>query len=323
MHLIKHYQDAINKGLQNISYPSTPEKLYDPLRYFMTLGGKRIRPILTLLAAEMYDYPIEKSLNSALAIEVFHNFTLMHDDIMDNASLRRGKPTVHEKWNPSIAILSGDTLLITAYQLLIQNDALTLPGLLQVFNTAAIEVCQGQQYDMDYEEKENVSIEEYINMIRLKTAVLLGAALKIGAMVSNAPVEDANHLEQFGVNVGIAFQLQDDFLDVYGEENKFGKHIGGDILANKKTFLMLKALELAQGEDAILLKKWMQEDENPNQKIEAITQLYNKLGIQELTINEMRSYSSKAYDALDRINLSKGKKEPLRQLAESLLVRNS
>lgn len=323
MHLIKAYQKAINKGLRSVSYPQHPERLYDPIRYFIDIGGKRIRPVLTLLAAEMYGCSIEKSLNTALAIELFHNFTLMHDDFMDNASLRRGKATIHEKWSPSIAILSGDTMLISAYQLLAQNDSIALPQLLETFNTVAIEVCQGQQLDMDYEEKSNVSINEYINMIRLKTAVLLGAALKMGAIVSGAPVNEASHLEQFGINVGIAFQLQDDLLDVYGKVHEFGKEIGGDIIANKKTFLMLKAIELADGENEELLQKWIPINNQDKEKIEKITQVYNELGIQELTMSEMRFYSDKAYDALDKVDLPESKKKTLKQLTESLLVRNS
>ncbi len=323
MHLIKPYQEAVNKGLKTVSYPRQPEKLYDPVRYFIDIGGKRIRPVLTLLAAEMHGCTIEKSLNTALAIELFHNFTLMHDDLMDNASLRRGKTTIHEKWNPSIAILSGDTMLISAYQLLTQNDSIVLPQLLETFNNVAIEVCQGQQLDMDYEESSNVSIDEYINMIRLKTAVLLGAALKMGAIVSGAPSETAIHLEQFGINVGIAFQLQDDLLDVYGKVHEFGKEIGGDIIANKKTFLMLKAIELAEGENAKLLQKWIPINNQDEEKIKNITKVYDDLGIQELTISKMRFYSDKAYDALDRINLPENKKTTLKQLTESLLVRNS
>jgi geranylgeranyl diphosphate synthase type II len=323
MHLIKDYQEAINKGLNTISYPERPEKLYDPIRYFIKLGGKRIRPVLTLLAAEMYDCPIEKSLNTALAIELFHNFTLMHDDIMDNASLRRGKSTVHEKWNNSIAILSGDATLISAYQLLTNNDPKVLPQLLKVFNDVAIEVCQGQQYDMDYEDRSNISIDDYINMIRLKTAVLLGAALKLGAIVSGAPSASADHLQEFGINVGIAFQLQDDLLDVYGKELEFGKHIGGDIIANKKTFLMLKAIELAKGEDAQQLQKWISKADEPEKKIREVTQLYNKLGIQELTMNKMHFYSKKAHGALDKVDLPESKKGTLKSLTESLLLRNS
>src|SRR5690606_16288222 len=323
MHLIKDYQEAVNKALSSIHYPQQPEKLYDPIRYFMGIGGKRIRPVLTLLAAEMHDCPIEKSLDTALAIELFHNFTLMHDDIMDNASLRRGKSTVHEKWNNSIAILSGDAMLISAYQFLAKNDSAVLPELLKVFNTVALEVCQGQQFDMDYEETSDISIDDYIDMIRLKTAVLLGAALKMGAIVSGASSANADHLEEFGINIGIAFQLQDDLLDVYGEELEFGKQIGGDIIANKKTFLMLKAIELAKDEDAEQLQKWIHKTDEPLKKINEVTRIYNKLGIQELTMNEMHFYSLKAHDALNKLDVPEGKKETLKNLTESLLLRNS
>lgn len=324
MNLIKRYQDAINKGLNSINYPESPENLYEPIRYFIKLGGKRIRPVLTLLAAEMYGCSIEKSLNAALSIELFHNFTLMHDDIMDKASIRRGKDTVHEKWNSSVAILSGDTMLISAYQLLTRNEADILHQLLQVFNNVAIKVCQGQQFDMDYEVMSDVTIDQYIHMIRLKTAVLLGAALKTGAIVSQeAPSKDADHLEQFGINVGIAFQLQDDLLDVYGEVHEFGKIIGGDILANKKTFLMLKAIELAEGEDAEQLEMWINKTDEPTEKIKKITQIYNKLGIQELTMNKMHYYSNKAHEALNKVDLPESKKETLKLLTETLLIRNS
>lgn len=323
MHSIKHYQDTINNGLNSIEYPKYPQKLYDPIRYFTALGGKRIRPVLTLLAAEMYDSPLEDNLPTALAIEIFHNFTLLHDDIMDNSSLRRGKATVHEKWNPSIAILSGDAMLITAYQLLAKCNIQVLPEVLAVFNTMAIEVCQGQQLDMDYEEQADVSIEEYTNMIRLKTAILLGAALRLGAITSGASTEDAAYLEEFGVNIGIAFQLQDDFLDVYGETHKFGKEIGGDILANKKTFLMLSALRLANAEDTQHLEKWIQERDKPGEKIKAVTELYNKLAIPKLSMDEMHRYSDQAYQALDKVNLPEIKKLTLRNLAENLLIRTS
>lgn len=323
MYLIKSYQESINKALNSLSYPEYPERLYEPIRYFIDIGGKRIRPVLTLLAAEMYDSPLENNLNTALAIELFHNFTLLHDDIMDNASLRRGRTTVHEKWNSSIAILSGDTMLISAYQLLTQNDSRVLPELLNTFNNVAIEVCQGQQLDMDYEEKDQISVDEYLEMIRLKTAVLLGAALKMGAVISDAPMDDANHLEQFGINVGIAFQLQDDLLDVYGEVHEFGKIIGGDIISNKKTFLMVKAMELSNGEDAKLLQQWINTTNEPKEKIKHITQIYDNLGIQELAMSKMRFYSEKAYEELDRIDLPESKKATLRKLTESLLVRSS
>ncbi len=323
MHLIKEYQRLINKGLNDIEFPEIPEKLYSPIRYFTDLGGKRIRPVLTLLAGEIFDFPIDKNLPLALAIEVFHNFTLLHDDLMDNSPLRRGKATVHEKWNPSIAILSGDAMLITAYQLLGKCDLQKYPELLSIFSTMAIEVCEGQQLDMDYEVQEAVTIEEYTNMIRLKTAILLGAALRLGAISSGASEADSLHLEQFGINIGIAFQLQDDFLDVYGETHTFGKKIGGDILANKKTFLMLSALRLAEGEKLEFLQKWIEEQDLPDEKIAAVTSLYDELGIPKLIIDEMHRYSKNAYEALDKVSVADLKKIPLRKLAESLLIRSS
>jgi len=323
MYSIDRHQTIINRGLKEIEYPEQPTDLYQPIRYFLAIGGKRIRPTLTLLAAEMYDCPLERSLNIALAIEVFHNFTLLHDDIMDEAPKRRGQPSVHEQWNTNIAILSGDTMLITAYQLLAKSDPAILPSLLATFNRAAIEVCQGQQFDMQYEQQDLVTIEEYLGMVRLKTAVLLGAALRMGAIVGNATAADAEHLQQFGINVGIAFQLQDDLLDIYGDPKRFGKQVGGDIIANKKTYLLLKAFELAEESDKKELKRWMYEEHDPSEKVKQITQLYDRLHVHEFTVKAMRSYTDTAFTALDRVKLSHPKKEPLRQLTESLLVRNS
>src|ERR1700744_2113013 len=238
-------QEIINEEIQKLQFPSHPADLYEPIKYILSLGGKRMRPALLLMACDLFGGDINKAISSALAIEVFHNFTLMHDDIMDNAPLRRGKVTVHERWNPNVGILSGDVMLIEGYKLMMQVDEHLLRPILNIFNETAVGVCEGQQIDMEFETRHDVGIEEYINMIRLKTAVVLGGALKIGAIIGGASTEDAALLHTFGEQLGIAFQLQDDILDVYGNPEKFGKQVGGDIISNKKTYLLIKALERA------------------------------------------------------------------------------
>src|SRR5690606_18933809 len=290
--------------------------------YLLALGGKRIRPALTLLAAGMFGCKPEQSLPTALAIELFHNFSLMHDDIMDKAPLRRGKPTVHEKWNTSAAILSGDVMLIESYKFIADNDAADLPEILALFNKTAGEVCIGQQLDMEYEKSDLVEIEDYLEMIRLKTAVLLGAALQLGAIVAKASEENGQLLYQFGENLGIAFQLQDDFLDVYGDASLFGKQIGGDILENKKTYMLLKALEMADREDKKELEHWIAStDYQREDKIAAIIRIYNKLDITSHLQHEMNRYTEKAFSALNLMEVSDESKASLRSLAHSLLVR--
>lgn len=323
MQLIAPYQDAINAGLRAIPYPLQPAQLYDPIRYFSAIGGKRIRPVLTLLAAEMFGLPRQESLPAALAIETFHNFTLLHDDLMDNAPLRRGQPSVHEKWSPSIAILSGDAMLITAYQQLAQVNPRYLPEVLSIFNQVAIEVCEGQQLDLDFEDQEKVDIPQYLEMIRLKTAVLLGAALKIGAVLAGASEKDATALEAFGINIGIAFQLQDDYLDVYGETETFGKEIGGDILAGKKTYLWLKAMELAPADLQEQLKYWNNKSDEPVRKVETITEIYNTLSIPQHSMEVMRFHAQQAEKHLDSIDLPEVKKSTLKHLAEKLMNRST
>lgn len=323
MPLIKELQHSINKSLEYIELPKYPKRIHEPMRYFIDLGGKRIRPILTLLAAEIYDVPKDQSMFAALAIELFHNFTLLHDDLMDASSLRRGQATVHKKWNSSVAILSGDAMLISAYQVLSESESASLPELLKAFNRTAMEVCQGQQLDMDYEEEQSLTIDEYINMIRLKTAVLLGLALRFGGVIGNASEEDKSKLESFGVNIGIAFQLQDDLLDVYGNTQHFGKEIGKDILANKKTFLMLHALKMAKNDNLKQLNYWLSTNDNPKEKVDAITNIYNQLNIHELTIKEMNKYSEKAYESLSELSVPEEKTQTLKKLAEGLLTRKN
>lgn len=323
MFQISELQAFINQRIAATQYPPTPKELYEPISYIMALGGKRIRPTLMLMACNLYTDDILPALDTAVAIEVFHNFTLMHDDIMDMAPLRRGKPTVHEKWNTNVAILSGDTMLVEAYKLFLSSDTSLLPDILSVFNKTAVEVCEGQSIDMYFETNEQVTITEYINMIRLKTSVLVGAALKIGALLGGAGKADANLLYEFGVNLGLAFQLQDDILDIYGDPEKFGKQVGGDIIANKKTYLLIKAKELAEDNDATSLQSWLQSDEPATDKVNAVTAIYNRLGVRTLAEQAMNAYSAKALESLDKLSVPAGRMALLKQFAEKLLFRQS
>lgn len=313
-------QEVIENAIQNINYPAQPEKLYAPIRYIMSMGGKRIRPVLTLMAADLFEADILKAIPAALAIETFHNFTLVHDDIMDNAPLRRGKQTVHEKWGINNAILSGDVMMVEANKQLSMLHSAILKDALETFNTTARGVCEGQQLDMEFEQQAIVSIPEYINMIRLKTAVLLGGAMKLGAQVAGAAHNEAEQLYQFGLNLGIAFQLQDDILDVYGDPEKFGKQVGGDIIANKKTLLLLKLKELASTED---LRKLEAQSTNKDhtEKVKHITGLYNAYNIPELAGIEMRNYADKAFDALTAVKVPEARKSELLELADLLMSR--
>lgn len=322
MHSIEQLQTIINKAIADTRYTSKPAELYEPISYLMQLGGKRMRPVLVLIATELFQGDITKALDSAIGIELFHNFTLMHDDIMDKAPLRRGKPTVHIKWNESAAILSGDVMFVEAYKMMIKVDEPILREVLDVFSDTASGVCQGQQADMNFEKRSNVSIEEYIEMIRLKTAVLLAGSMKIGALIGGANKEDAKLLYEFGENLGIAFQLQDDILDVYGDPKKFGKQVGGDILADKKTFILIKALELAQGEIESEMHDLMNKPlADSSQKINAVTRIYNVLGVKQLAETEMENYVRKAINALDKIEVENSRKELLRSFANQLLIR--
>lgn len=324
MHSIKELQQIIDTAVKEINYPATPNELYEPIAYLMALGGKRLRPALVLMATDLFGGNIEDAKSPALAIEMFHNFTLMHDDIMDNAPLRRGQPTVHEKWSDSVAILSGDVMFVKAYRLMIQVKLDILTSVLEVFNKTAIEVCEGQQIDMNFEVRDEVSIAEYLEMIRLKTAVLLGGALKIGALIGNADVKNADLLYQFGENLGLAFQLQDDILDVYGDPEKFGKQVGGDIISNKKTFLLIKALELAEGEDLINLIAWInKKDFVAEDKVEAIKSIYNRLNIRKLSEDVMQQYARLALDAFDKIDVPVENKKTLLSFAEMLVEREN
>ena len=306
----------VAQQIEAINFPKEPVNLYDPLRYFMTLGGKRMRPILTLMSAELFGVKHEESIHAALAVELFHNFSLIHDDIMDNAPVRRGKTTVHEKWNNNCAILSGDVLFVEAYKQLGQYKDQRLALLFDRFNTTAQEVCEGQQLDMDFETRNTVSKAEYIEMIRLKTSVLLGCALEFGAILGQQSPEVCQHIYSFGVDLGLAFQIQDDLLDLYADPEKFGKQVGGDILTNKKTLLLITALETNDSRVLAMMQA------KPDQaKIETAKSLFLELGIVSKMEGEIAAYYEKAMNELAQLNLSKEQLAPLYSLAEYLIQR--
>lgn len=314
--------EKINQKIRSINIPAQPAELYEPVTYTFSLGGKRMRPVLALLGYSLYKADYEKALDAAVALEVFHNFTLLHDDIMDNAPLRRGKPTVWRKWGSSTAILSGDAMFIKSYELLSAYEGELLKKLLPVFNKTALEICEGQQLDMTFETIENVSIADYLHMIELKTAVLLGAALQMGSLVSGATDEDAKNLYEFGKNTGIAFQLQDDILDVFGETEKVGKQTGGDIISNKKTFLLLKALELADESTRGKLNDLLNEN-NEHKKVEGVKEIYHLLEVKKLAEAEMQRFYNKGLSALEKVNAPKEKKKVLTDFTEQLMQRQS
>lgn len=325
--MLDTYKLMINRGIEQLSLPDEPAKLYDPIRYFLQIGGKRIRPILVLLAADLYgEDRVDEALPAALAVELFHNFTLIHDDIMDEAPLRRGMQTVHEKWDTNVAILSGDNLLILAYQQLAKVKATYALPLYSIFSRMAQEVCEGQQWDMEFENRHAISQEAYIEMIRLKTAVLLGTALQMGAIIGGATPEDASHLYDFGAAIGIAFQLQDDLLDVYGDPATFGKQVGGDILANKKTILLVHAYEQANDAQKQELLQWQAfhdhgDTAREEQKITAVRHLYNQLNVQVTATKLKEDYVSKAFSSLEKMSIDQQKLGKLRALAQHLLTR--
>lgn len=316
-------QQQIAQALSGIHFPQKPANLYDPIQYILQIGGKRIRPLLTLMAAELFSISsINRAIPAALAVELFHNFSLVHDDIMDAAPLRRGQQTVHKRWDDNIAILAGDNLLIMAYEQLAKCEGDKLARLLNTFNAMATAVCQGQQLDMDFEQRARVPIDEYIHMIKLKTSVLLGAALEMGAILSDASETDTKLINQFGVKIGVAFQLQDDILDVYGNPQHFGKKPGGDILANKKTYLLVKALEISNEETHAELSRLLASEHlDPEHKITQVKAIYDMLGIQQLAQATKQDYSDEAFNALNDIDVDDELKVPLRILAQNLLNR--
>ena len=318
------YQNQIEQALKNKKYGSVPRELYEPIEYIMSLGGKRLRPVLVFVGCDFFNGDTTKALHPVIAIELFHNFTLVHDDLMDKAPLRRNQSTVHKKWNDSTAILSGDTMLVRAYQELCKSDMVLLPKLLELFSDTAIKVCEGQQLDMNYEKLQKVSIVQYMKMIELKTAVLLGGSLKMGALIAGADEKNAQNLYDFGKHIGIAFQLQDDFLDVYADAEKFGKQKGGDIVANKKTYLLLKAMEMAENNRYMKeeLQQWVNAPHfNENEKIEAITSIYNFLNIPEFAHTEMKKHYNMALTFLNEISINEIKKQKLIAFTDSLMVR--
>ena len=321
MHTTTELQEIVEKAISEIEYPTHPNNLYAPIVYIMNLGGKRLRPALVLIAAELFNGSIEEAMPAALAIETFHNFTLIHDDIMDNAPLRRGQQTVHEKWGTNNAILSGDVMMVESNKQLTKVKVAVLKPVLDTFNATAQGVCEGQQLDMEFELRHDVSIVEYIDMIRLKTAVLVGGAMKIGAIISGASEAEANLIYEFGEKLGIAFQLQDDILDVYGDPQKFGKQVGGDIIANKKTYLLLKLKELANTEDLSALAHHALNTTTLSVKVDEITALYDTYKIKELATQEMRFYLDEAFSALTKIEVPASQKIELIKLANALMHR--
>lgn len=321
MHTISELQQLIENAVSKVEYPAHPSRLYEPISYIMKLGGKRIRPALLILSTELFNTDLLKeAIEAALAIETFHNFTLIHDDIMDNAPLRRGQDTVHIKWGVNNAILSGDVMMVEANKHLTKLPVEVLKDALACFNLTAQGVCEGQQLDMEFEQRKDVTIPEYLNMIRLKTAVLVGGAMKLGAIVAGADAEDADLLYKFGENFGIAFQLQDDILDVYGDPLKFGKQVGGDIISNKQTFMLLKLKEIAVAADLTALEELSVQSDYPS-KIRSITNLYNQYDIRNIAASEMQKSLDIAFEALARVNVDTARKAELTALAKLLMNR--
>ena len=326
MYSLKELQDLIHKEIKGLRTGDEPKGLYEPIHYVLSLGGKRIRPALCLLAFQLFSKkkPGKDVIYPAIGLEVFHNFTLLHDDVMDAADIRRGMPTVHKKWNDNTAILSGDAMMIKAYQYVSMCPEKDMAEVMETFNELALGVCEGQQYDMDFETRNDVTAEEYIEMIRLKTSVLIAGSLKIGAIIGSASKKDKNLIYEFGENIGIAFQLQDDYLDVYGDPAVFGKNIGGDIVNNKKTFLLLQALGKAKGRVKAELDKWIENrDADAQEKIDAVRGIYDNLGIPSLSQTLMKEYFDKSINALLSIDADEKIKEDLRQFAINLIDRAS
>ncbi|MFT6844678.1 MAG: geranylgeranyl diphosphate synthase type II [Flavobacteriales bacterium] len=319
--LIANYKNLILEGLGELKTFEHPKNLYDPVHYLLNLGGKRIRPAVVLMAAELFTDKLQKIVPAAIALEVFHNFTLMHDDIMDNAPLRRGKPTVHEKWNLSTAVLSGDSMVMITNKLFEEVPDQYFKQVMLLFNKTALEVCEGQQFDMDFEQRDYVRHDEYIKMIRLKTSVLLACCFKMGAMLGGATENDQTHLYTFGELLGIAFQLKDDWLDVFGKSDEVGKQIGGDVLANKKTYLLIRAYEKANETQRKALDSWLNNHQAPEEKIKAVTELFNDLGIGQETNLEIDKYYHKAISQLDKLTISEDKKVMLSRFASILMGR--
>jgi geranylgeranyl diphosphate synthase type II len=319
---VEGLRNVLEERIQAIIYKQQPAELYQPITYTLQSKGKRIRPILTLIACQMFSEKFENAISPAIGFEVFHNFTLLHDDIMDNAPVRRGMPTVHEKWNANTAILSGDAMMIEAYKFVCQTPTNHLSKVLSLFSDTALAVCEGQMFDMQFETREQVSESEYMEMIRLKTAVLLATCLKAGAIIGEASDADAERLYKFGINLGLAFQLKDDWLDTFGNSQEFGKKIGGDIVENKKTYLLIKALEKANENEKKELLSWLRKKEFVEaEKIKAVKQLFKNLMVDEITQNKVEEYSKLAFENLKQVTVSEEKKKMLESLGQELLGR--
>ena len=324
MMTFRSLQQRVSEAFNSHTFLSPPEELYAPISYTLENGGKRLRPVLVLMSCDMFDGDIEEAIAPAMGLEIFHNFTLLHDDVMDHAPLRRGRPTVHQKWDINTAILSGDTMFVIAYEYVAKTDPRLLPLVMALFNDTARKVCEGQQYDMIFETRKEVSIAEYITMIRLKTAVLIACSLKLGAIIAGASKEDTAAVYEAGIELGIAFQLQDDYLDAFGDVDKFGKAIGGDISSNKKTFLYLKAFESARGDDLIRLTNFFSDsDLTETEKIAKIISLYRDLHVDEATQTEIKAHHANALRLLESLSVEKNKIRELSDLMNALLIREN
>lgn len=323
MNQVQDLQNRIDEAFRAIELPTDPADLYNPITYTLELGGKRLRPLLVLASCQMFGGEISEAINPAIGIELFHNFTLLHDDIMDKAPLRRGKETVYKKWNSNVAILAGDTMFALANKYMLRTRHQAISQVVELFNQTAIEVCEGQQFDMDYEKRPEVTIPDYLEMIRLKTAVLLAASLKTGAIIAGAGAVDCEYIYQFGINIGLAFQLKDDLLDVYGIQEKFGKVSGGDIIAGKKTYLYLKALESAGAQTHAFRKLYESQDLDSKQKVSRVKEIFNQLEIEQHTRKLIDDYYQKALHDLARISLSVEATESLREYTDGLMERES
>lgn len=322
MHSIYQYQEFISDYLLSQYQIKEPKNLYEPIHYILGLGGKRMRPVLTLMSAEVFDTDYKKALPAALAVEVFHNFSLIHDDIMDDAPLRRGNETVHEKWNLNTGILSGDAMLILAYQYFEKYEPMVFRDLAKLFSKTALEVCEGQQWDVDFENREDVTISDYLKMIEYKTAVLVAAAMKMGAIIAETSEENADLIYDFGLNLGLAFQLQDDYLDAFGDPETFGKQVGGDIIENKKTYLYLKAIEFATpAEKEQLLHLFSIQPQDNTEKINSVKSIFNATGASSATQKAIQDFTLTAFDMLQKISIDNEKKEQLQSFGENLMGR--
>lgn len=322
MHAIHQYQEFFIAYLESQTINKNPKNLYEPIDYILRLGGKRMRPVLTLMTAEVFNTDYKEALPAAMAVEVFHNFSLVHDDIMDDAPLRRGSPTVHEKWNINTGILSGDAMLILAYQYFEQYEPVVFRDLAKLFSKTALEVCEGQQWDVDFETRKDVTIPEYLKMIEYKTAVLVAAAMKMGAIIAKTSEENANLIYDFGLHLGLAFQLQDDYLDAFGDPETFGKQVGGDIIENKKTYLYLKAVEFSDFKQTQQLNDLFEIESNDNvAKIEEVKTIFNQSGASDATQEAIKEYTFKAFETLEKMNIEPDKKAMLRAFGENLMGR--